>query len=50
MCIIFTSLCKNFIKLTCVLHIIVQDQDGQNNNKKYINKKEREKHLPGYCQ
>ena len=49
MCIIFTSLCKNFVKLTwvlaeafrchghhfqclTVLDIIVQDQDGQNNN------------------
>ena len=53
-CIIFTSLCKNFVKLTWVLaeafrchghhfqsevkiiHIIVQDQDGQNNNITFI--------------
>ena len=66
--IIFTSLCKNLVKLTWVLadsaktqvsltrflqsevkiiHIIVQDQDGQNNNntmgpyvEKFINKKD----------
>ena len=42
-----SELCTSYI---IILFIILKENLERWNDKKYVNKKEREQHLPGYCQ
>ena len=38
------------VKVLIELSINIKGKPGKVNDKKYVKKKERERHLPGYCQ